>query len=37
MILSAIGSITGVSCLQDIAKGSFGFTTCHWLFTENST
>jgi hypothetical protein len=29
MILSAIGSITGVSCLQDIAKGSFGFTTCH--------
>ncbi|HUD09923.1 MAG TPA: hypothetical protein VMR77_03945 [Patescibacteria group bacterium] len=29
MILSAIGSVTGVTCLQDIARGQFGFTACH--------
>jgi hypothetical protein len=29
MILSTIGSVTGVSCLGDIAAGHFGFTTCH--------
>lgn len=29
MILSTIGSVTGVACLGDIAKGQFSFATCH--------
>ena len=29
LIVSIIGSVTGVACLQDIAKGQIGFTVCH--------
>jgi len=29
MIVSIIGSVTGVACLGDIAKGHIGFSVCH--------
>jgi hypothetical protein len=29
MIISIIGSVTGVACLGDIAKGHIGFSVCH--------
>ena len=29
MVISIIGSVTGVACLGDIAKGHVGFAVCH--------
>jgi hypothetical protein len=29
LFLNIIGTVTGVACLGDIAKGSFGFNVCH--------
>jgi len=35
LIISVIGSFTGVACLGDIAKGTIGFALASKVFTEN--